>query len=295
MPTATAKIARMSQESSNFRRRSRPFSFWIVVGLTACVLILWLLVGMLPWWLAHDHNEASQFGDSFGFGNTLFAGLAFAGVIYAIILQTEELRLQREELEETRDELKRSADAQEQTQQALYLSAYLNAAASMMEGLEPLVANERHSNFKPDTAAYRQLLAEMRIVLSELRTEAKGFVQIPDTVTTVRDEILRLATYADLAADAHQGTPEAQWRLILQSIPALQYRLLGYRKMLSIDVDAERELQVSIDEVIAFITTAQESARDDTGQQRFTETHYGFIRPFFQKLTDKLKSLGQRE
>jgi hypothetical protein len=247
---------------------------------------------MLPWWLAHDHNEASQFGDSFGFGNTLFAGLAFAGVIYAIILQTEELRLQREELEETRDELKRSADAQEQTQRALYLSAYLNAAASMMEGLEPLVANEKHSNFKPDTAVYRQLLAEMRIVLEELRSEARGFVQIPTTAGTVRGEIHRLATYADLACDAHTDSPQTQWRLIMQTIPALQYRLLGYRKMLSTDNAEERELQSKIDQVVSTIAAAPEPARDQTGQQQFTESHHAAIKQTLEQLVEAMKSLA---
>lgn len=282
----------MSETPSPNEHRVGPFSVRIVLALAACVLVLWLFVGMLPWWLAHDHNEASQFGDSFGFGNTLFAGLAFAGVIYAIILQTEELRLQREELEETRDELRRSADAQEQTQQALYLSAYLNAAASMMEGLEPLVANEKHSNFKPDTAVYRQLLAEMRIVLGELRSEAKGFVQIPSTAMTVRDEILRLATYADLASDAHGNTPETQWRLILQTFPALQYRLLGYRKMLSVDEPEERDLQTKIDQVVDRIATMPEPERDETGQLRYTESHHTAVKRALEKLIEAMKAIA---
>lgn len=45
------------------------------------------------------------FGDQFGFVNSLFSGLAFAGVIYAILLQRSELKLQREELKMTRREL----------------------------------------------------------------------------------------------------------------------------------------------------------------------------------------------
>jgi hypothetical protein len=41
----------------------------------------------------------------FGAINALYSGLAFAGVIYAILLQRKELRLQRKELELTRNEL----------------------------------------------------------------------------------------------------------------------------------------------------------------------------------------------
>jgi hypothetical protein len=51
----------------------------------------------------------------FGVVSTLFFGLAFAGVIYAIFLQRDELALQREELKLTRTELERSAKAQEES------------------------------------------------------------------------------------------------------------------------------------------------------------------------------------
>lgn len=55
------------------------------------------------------HNileDSGLFGDSSGAMNALFSALAFAGVIFAIILQKKELELQREELEQTREELK---------------------------------------------------------------------------------------------------------------------------------------------------------------------------------------------
>jgi len=45
--------------------------------------------------------------------NALFSGLAFLGVIVAILLQREELKLQREELAQTREELRRQGEALE--------------------------------------------------------------------------------------------------------------------------------------------------------------------------------------
>lgn len=45
------------------------------------------------------------FGDMFGAVNALFSGLAFATLIYTVMLQRHELKLQRQELEETRKEL----------------------------------------------------------------------------------------------------------------------------------------------------------------------------------------------
>lgn len=50
---------------------------------------------------------AGQFGDMFGMVNSLFSGLAFAGLIYAIILQRKELSLTRDELELTREEFRK--------------------------------------------------------------------------------------------------------------------------------------------------------------------------------------------
>lgn len=53
-------------------------------------------------------NEEARglFGDKFGAINALFSGLAFAGIIFTIVLQRKELSLQRKELEDTRNVLK---------------------------------------------------------------------------------------------------------------------------------------------------------------------------------------------
>ena len=76
--------------------------FWLILLF---VVIFWCLslIEWFPWWIT---NERGQFGDSFGTVNALFAGLAFAGVIFAIILQWQELGLQRQELKNTRAEIK---------------------------------------------------------------------------------------------------------------------------------------------------------------------------------------------
>ncbi len=61
------------------------------------VIVTWFLIG---WVLPND-----LISDRFGAIDALFAGLAFVGVILAILLQSEELGLQRRELELTRAEL----------------------------------------------------------------------------------------------------------------------------------------------------------------------------------------------
>lgn len=50
-------------------------------------------------------EERGQFGDMFGSVNALFAGLAFSGVIWAIIIQKQELELQRKEIRGQKEQL----------------------------------------------------------------------------------------------------------------------------------------------------------------------------------------------
>lgn len=83
-----------------------------VVLIAAFVIIVMLLVPqVVPMWQASLAVSEAQngpwtnpaaFGDMFGVANALFSGLAFGGVIVAIILQTRELGHQRMELTQTR-------------------------------------------------------------------------------------------------------------------------------------------------------------------------------------------------
>ncbi len=99
----------------------------IVLVTVLFILVVQIAVGISVYNLLPNWPTRGQFGDIFGLANSLFSGLAFAGVIYAILLQREDLALQRKELELTRKELKRSASAQEQSEVALKAQA---AAAS---------------------------------------------------------------------------------------------------------------------------------------------------------------------
>jgi hypothetical protein len=79
----------------------RSTSQWLPLLLIVAVILVWVAGG----WFARTQTDPGVFGDMFGAVNALFSGLAFAGVIYAILLQRKELELQREELRQTRDEL----------------------------------------------------------------------------------------------------------------------------------------------------------------------------------------------
>ncbi|MBF0376015.1 MAG: putative phage abortive infection protein [Desulfamplus sp.] len=69
--------------------------------LMILIFFVWLISGIT----LNGVDERGTFGDMFGAINALFSGFAFAGVIFAILLQRQELELQRKELELTRNEL----------------------------------------------------------------------------------------------------------------------------------------------------------------------------------------------
>lgn len=132
--------------------------------LFACIVLLWLIVGLAPSLVSGDVHEASEFANTFGFVNALFAALAFGGVIWAIRLQTKELELQRLEVEETRDELRRSADAQQQSQEMHFLAALLAARNNVAQGYA--AAAERETGpLRASHLAHRQHLAELEWLL----------------------------------------------------------------------------------------------------------------------------------
>lgn len=78
----------------------------LIIGIV--IFTIWISA---PWWVSFFPGIGSverkgQFGDSFGGLNALFSGFAFLGVIYAILLQREQIQLQSKELKAQRKELK---------------------------------------------------------------------------------------------------------------------------------------------------------------------------------------------
>jgi hypothetical protein len=99
---------------------TRPRWGWLGIILLFCAVVsLWVLTPWIVGIFGESPAEMGQLGDLFGSINALFSGLAFAGVVVAILLQRQELSLQRQELTLTRQELERSASAQEKSHNAL--------------------------------------------------------------------------------------------------------------------------------------------------------------------------------
>ncbi|TXT38999.1 MAG: hypothetical protein FD138_205 [Planctomycetota bacterium] len=88
----------------NDRRDNRQLkSVTVALGVLIVALLVVAAIAIPRWYTAP--KTAAEFGDMFGAPNALFSGLAFLGVIVAILLQREELELQREEIRQNRFEL----------------------------------------------------------------------------------------------------------------------------------------------------------------------------------------------
>ena len=75
--------------------------WYAFVGLLFLIVLIWAGSGL---WLFADEDRGT-FGDMFGAINSLFSGLAFASLVFTILMQRKELELQRSELALTRTEL----------------------------------------------------------------------------------------------------------------------------------------------------------------------------------------------
>ena len=104
--------------------------FFKIFGPVAVIIVL----AWYGWWRytygqVPNMEARGQLGDLFGGINALFSGLALAGVVTAVVLQSHELQLQRvamekhrEELELTRSEIKLQREQLELQREELKLS-----------------------------------------------------------------------------------------------------------------------------------------------------------------------------
>lgn len=166
-----------SKETDNGFTSIYPF----VIG-SVIILILWgVSIFILKNIFGDVRNEqAAWFGDSFGGINSLFSGLAFAGIIYTILLQRKELQLQRQELKETRQELKRSADAQEKSEEAFKKQIQLMNYTAQLNGMSSSLSYyifEANSNLQTGRKRtdYRELAKRKTEQIDEILTNLKHF------------------------------------------------------------------------------------------------------------------------
>jgi hypothetical protein len=228
--------------------------------LFAAIIALWLAVGILPSALSRNLHDASDFANTFGFVNALFAALAFGGVIWAIRLQTRELELQRQEIEETRDELRRAADAQQSSQQMHFLAALLSARDNVARGYAA-AADRETGSLHPSAIAHRQQLAELEWLLQLVDKHPSNPFSLPTPSTLVAHQLVLLLNRSHavlLQALACRAANHAR-TLMLDFNQALRQ----LRRLLTKEDAQDVELQIVLDRAIAQAETVSNACEFD--------------------------------
>ena len=124
----------------------------LLTKLIFLVILIWIISTIIILYSLEDWSDRGTFGDLFGAVNALFSGLAFAGLIYTIFLQKQDLKLQRNEITLNRNELKKTAKAQQQSEKALVeqveqmkISSKLNALNTLINYYNIQISNSNNS------------------------------------------------------------------------------------------------------------------------------------------------------
>lgn len=145
---------------------------WIAVGLySRDILLLFSDAAWLTW-----RSDRGQIGDAFGVVNALFSGLAFAGVIYAILLQREDLQLQRRELELTRGELEGQKKQLELQNKTMSKQAFENTFFQMFSLHVEDINSQRHpygQRVREGREVFEALWHELREDINQALKEKK--------------------------------------------------------------------------------------------------------------------------
>lgn len=90
----------VTQEHGSAADRTQDRRTWsLFLKVSLLVIGIWGASATALVLTVDDFGKSGTFGDSFGVLNTLFSGLAFAGIIVTVKMQNDEMREQRKELQ----------------------------------------------------------------------------------------------------------------------------------------------------------------------------------------------------
>ena len=127
----------------------------LITGVFCGVVLLWGGFWFFIYRGLPGLAERGQFGDMFGAVNSLFSGLAFAGVVIAIYLQTQELRHQREAQEKSEQALREQVEQMQKT-------AELQATTTVFNFLEDKARRGPSSGSGTISAEYARRLNQLQ-------------------------------------------------------------------------------------------------------------------------------------
>lgn len=112
------------------KEKKIPIS-WLFLA-SGVVILVWGANFYLPFFLNWGDGKRGTFGDMFGVANSIFSGLAFVGVVYAILLQRSEVSIAREELDRTKTMLNDQSTALKEQNNAAKLKSFEDTFFQML-------------------------------------------------------------------------------------------------------------------------------------------------------------------
>ncbi len=146
----------------------------VFIGFWAFLLVtgIWFTVFIILW--TYQDLGVAGFGDAFGALNTLFSGLAFIGVIIAILIQQnglnihrQELQLQKKELQETKEALIETAAAQAKQVSNQITTAKLQGLSALLDSYVQSTPRSK-SELDKRTNIISQTQDEISLLLDDL-------------------------------------------------------------------------------------------------------------------------------
>ncbi len=150
----------------------------LIAGVFIGVVLIW----GASWYLLYPGvpapTDRGQFGDMFGAVNSLFSGLAFAGVLIAIYMQNLELGLQRKELKLAREAQQKSEQALREQVEQMRKTAGLQAQAAVLKNIERHLVEGNPSPFMRQhlDKAFEVIMNEF---VKSLPPEARKAIELP--------------------------------------------------------------------------------------------------------------------
>lgn len=136
----------MCRIGKSFYKRKLVWLRCNLLGIMLAMVLVLFLANFCLIFLPFDKEQRGTFGDQFGAVNALFSGLAFAGLIYTIILQRHDLKLQRRdllyqrrELELTRKEMEDQTAEFEKQNETLKIQRFENTFFNMLSQFQEVV------------------------------------------------------------------------------------------------------------------------------------------------------------
>ena len=245
--------------STGVRTNDCPFycltGFWCGTAAFVFVVTAWWVLGNAPgWYFQGDYASASQWGDSFGAANTLFSGLAFAGVVLTLYFQTRELALQRREIDETQKIMQEATKAQEKTAEA---------QSKAQQALKQTAELQRKSHVIMGRQADFQLLASYVTGLTALQNASA----VSQMELEKRDVHRRLQDVLQQLDGTMQGMLITDGLLSLEQVPKYLHGLAasldeGMKKLPS---PPGKRMMVLLEEAILDLENCNKAAKDVSG------------------------------